>query len=120
MIGSIVRAGILAIVATTATSGIATARTVYDGAWSLSIVTQRGACDRYNFPVQISNGNVTFPGLVRAGGRVSRKGGVHVTVAAMGKSASGSGRLTLGSGSGRWTGRSGNDRCSGTWTAQRA
>jgi len=38
----------------------------------------------------------------------------------MGKTASGSGRLTLSSGSGRWSGRSGNDRCSGTWTAQRA
>jgi hypothetical protein len=120
MITTIARANLLAIALTAATSGIATARTAYDGAWSLSIVTQRGACDRYNFPVQIANGNVTFPGLVRAGGRVSPKGGVHVTVAAMGKTASGSGRLTLSSGSGRWSGRSGNDRCSGTWTAQRA
>ena len=120
MIAPIARTSILALAVTAATSSIATARTAYDGAWSLSIVTQRGACDRYNFPVQINNGNVTFPGLVRAGGRVSPKGGVHVTVAAMGKSASGSGRLTLRSGSGRWSGRSGNDRCSGTWTAQRA
>ena len=120
MIGKIVGASVLAFVMAAATFHTAGAGTVYDGSWSLSIVTQRGACDRYNFPVQISNGNVSFPGLVRAGGRVSPKGGVHVTVAAMGKSASGSGRLTLGSGSGRWTGRSGNDRCSGTWTAQRA
>src|SRR5262245_31987926 len=111
MIATITRASILALVVTAATSGIASARTVYDGAWSLSIVTQRGACDRYNFPVQITNGNVTFPGLVRANGHVSSKGGVRVTVAAMGKTAAGSGRLTASSGSGRWSGRSGNDRC---------
>ncbi len=120
MIRHIARAAILACIFAAPATGSAAARTVYDGAWSLSIVTQRGACDRYNFPVQISNGHVSFPGLVRAGGRVSPKGGVRVTVAAMGKSASGSGRLSLSSGSGRWSGRSGNDRCSGTWSAQRA
>ena len=77
-------------------------------------MTQRGACDTYNFPVNIANGNVTFPGLVRASGRVVKGGAVRVAVAAGDKSASGSGKLSLGSGSGRWSGKSGNDRCSGT------
>ena len=44
----------------------------YDGRWSLSIVTKRGTCDAYNFPVEISNGNVTFPGLAKANGRVTK------------------------------------------------
>jgi hypothetical protein len=43
-----------------------------------------------------------------------------VFVSAMGKTASGSGRLSRSYGSGRWAGRSGDDRCSGTWTVQRS
>jgi len=120
MIGNVARAGILAFVVTAPTVSAASASIPYDGRWSLSIVTERGACERYNFPVEIANGHVTFPGLVRASGRVSSKGGVRVTVAAGDKSASGSGKLTLGSGGGRWTGRSGEARCSGSWTAQRS
>ena len=82
-------------------------------------MTTRGACDAYNLPVDIANGRVSFPGLVRANGRVTGKGNVHVFVAALGKSASGSGRLSMTSGRGRWSGRSGQDRCSGSWVAQR-
>jgi hypothetical protein len=120
MIGNIARASVLALAVTMSTAGVATAGTPYDGRWSLSIVTQHGTCDTYNFPVNINNGAVTFPGLVKASGHVTAKGGVRVFVAAGGKSASGSGKLSLGSGSGRWTGRSGDARCSGSWTAQRA
>ena len=119
--GSIIaRASALALAFTTATVSFASASTPYDGRWSLSIVTQRGACETYNFPVDITNGHVSFPGLVRANGRVAKNGAVRVTVAAGDKTASGSGRLALGSGSGRWSGHSGSARCSGTWTASRA
>jgi hypothetical protein len=120
MIVDFARASILALAAVASTTSLASASSPYDGRWSLSIVTQRGACDAYNFPVDIANGHVTFPGLNKASGRVNAKGGVKVFVSAMGKSASGFGRLSLGSGSGRWTGKSGSDTCSGTWTAQRA
>ena len=120
MIGNIARASILAFVVTVPTVSAASAATSYDGRWSLSIVTQRGACDTYNFPVNITNGAVTFPGLVRASGRVAKGGAVRVNVAAGDKSASGFGKLTQGSGSGRWNGKSGDAKCSGTWTAQRS
>jgi hypothetical protein len=120
MISRIARASLLAIAVTTATASIAFASTPYDGRWSLSIVTQRGACDTYNFPVDIANGQVSFPGLVRASGRVGKGGAVRVNVAAGDKSASGAGKLTGGSGHGRWSGRSGSATCSGTWTAQRS
>ena len=116
---SFVRTGLLALVAAASTASLARAATPYDGRWSLSITTTRGACDAYNFPVDIQNGRVSFPGLVRANGRVTGKGNVRVFVAAMDKSASGSGRLTPSYGSGSWSGRSGDDRCSGRWTAQR-
>ena len=120
MIGNIARAGLLAFAATVGITSVAQAATAYDGRWSLSIVTQRGACDTYNFPVNITNGAVSFPGLVRASGRVAKGGAVRVNVAAGDKSASGFGKLSLGSGSGRWNGKSGDARCSGTWTAQRS
>lgn len=120
MISKFAIASIFAVVATASTISAADAATRYDGRWSLSIVTTRGACSTYNFPVAITNGQVSFPGLVKARGRVTPKGSVSVYVAAGEKSANGSGRLTAGSGSGRWSGHSGSDRCSGTWTAQRA
>ena len=120
MTSNFARASMLALAVTAATVGAASASTPYDGRWSLSITTTRGACDTYNFPVDISNGRVSFPGLNKASGRVSAKGAVKVFVSAAGKSASGSGQLTPGSGSGRWSGKSGADTCSGTWTAQRS
>jgi len=120
MIGKIARAGIIALVITAPTAAIAAAGSVYDGRWSLSITTQQGTCETYNFPVQITNGAVTFPGLNKASGRVAAGGAVRVNVTTGDRTASGSGTLTPGSGSGRWTGRSGEARCSGTWTAQRS
>ncbi len=112
-------AGVLALIAVAAGAGTASAGTPYDGAWSLSIVTHRGECSTYNFPVRIANGRVSFPGLNKAHGRVNRKGAVQVSVQAGDRFAAGSGRLTPASGSGRWSGRSGQERCSGFWSAQR-
>jgi hypothetical protein len=120
MISKIARASILAFVIAAPAVDMAAAGTAYDGSWSLTIVTQRGACDTYNFRVQIHNGVVSHPNLVRLRGRVSSGGSVRVSVAAGDKTASGSGRLTRTSGRGNWTGRSGSDRCSGSWTAYRA
>ena len=119
MTSKVVRSGLLALAAVAASASLAQARTPYDGRWSLSIMTTRGTCDTYNFPVDIINGQVSFPGLVRANGRVNHKGMVRVYVAVMEKSAWGSGRLTSSRGSGSWSGRSGADRCSGRWTAYR-
>ena len=119
MTNSFVRSSLLALVAVASTASFANAGTPYDGRWSLSIMTTHGACDAYNFPVEIANGNVSFPGLVKASGRVTGKGSVRVFVSAMGKSANGSGKLSMSSGSGSWSGKSGDDRCSGRWTAQR-
>src|SRR5262245_33272053 len=120
MIAKFARASLLGLAVTVPMLGTAEARTVYDGRWSLTIHTTRGDCSTYNFPVDISNGQVSFPNLVRANGRVTAKGSVRVFVAAMGKSANGSGKLNGSSGRGSWTGKSGEDRCSGIWTAQRA
>jgi hypothetical protein len=110
-------ASLLAFLAAPA-AGVAETRS-YDGLWRLSIVTEHGGCDGYDLPVQITNGNVSIPGLDNASGRVAADGAVFVTVAASGKSASGSGKLYHAAGSGRWTGRSGKNHCSGSWIAQK-
>ena len=90
----------------------------YDGLWSVSIVTDKGDCDRgYRYPIRISNGVLANAGdvAINIAGKVQPTGTITVTVSAAGKSASGSGRLAGDIGEGRWSG----GECSGTWTAER-
>ena len=104
----------------TVAAGAANAGSVYDGSWALTIYTRRGACDpSYNFQVEIRNGIVSHPNIVRLRGRVTARGAVKVSVAVPGKFAAGSGSLARNAGGGRWSGHSDNARCSGIWTAQR-
>src|SRR5258706_156369 len=92
----------------------------YDGSWDLVFVTQRGSCDpSYNFTVNVSDGVVTHPNLVKFKGYVAKSGSVHASVTVHDKFASGTGRLFGTSGRGIWSGRAGGARCSGYWTAQR-
>src|ERR1700751_4323076 len=54
------------------------ARSAYDGSWDLVFVTQRGTCDpSYNFTVNVSDGVVTHPNLVKFKGYVAESGSVH-------------------------------------------
>ncbi len=96
------------------------ARSAYDGSWDLVFVTQRGACDpAYNFTVNVSNGFVTHPNLVKFRGYVAKSGAVRASVTVQNKYAAGSGRLSAAAGRGKWSGYAGNARCSGYWTARR-
>jgi len=137
MIKAIARASLLALVVISLTADLAAARKrharqvrhaaahtysarAYDGYWNISIVTQRGICDRsYQFQVQIANGYVSFQGPASVTGHVSSRGGVRVSLWAGDKRASGSGRLSRTSGRGRWAGHSSSSRCSGYWIARR-
>jgi hypothetical protein len=95
------------------------ARSSYDGSWDLLFVTQRGACDpAYNFTVNVSNGVVTHPNLLKFRGHVAKSGAVRASVTVHDKYAFGSGRLSGTSGGGTWSGRAGSARCFGYWTAQ--
>ena len=90
-----------------ALTSVAQARSAYDGPWDLLFVTQRGACDpTYNFSVNITNGIITHPNLVRFRGYVARSGAVRASVTVQDKYASGSGRLASNSGRGAWSGYS--------------
>src|ERR1700745_1500483 len=103
-----------------APASVAHARSAYDGSWDLVFVTQRGACDpSYNFTVNVSDGIVTHPNLVKFKGYVAKSGSVHASVTVHEKFASGTGKLFATTGRGRWSVRSGSDRCTGYWTAQR-
>ena len=103
-----------------APASVAHARSAYDGSWDLVFVTQKGTCDpSYNFSVNISDGIVTHPNLVKFKGYVTKSGSVRASVTVHDKFASGTGRLSGTSGRGTWSGREGSGRCSGYWTAQR-
>jgi hypothetical protein len=110
----------IAAVCFVAPASVTHARSAYDGSWDLVFVTQRGSCDpTYNFTVNISDGIVTHPNLVRFRGYVARSGAVRASVTVQDKFASGTGRLFGTAGRGKWSGRAGSARCSGYWTAQR-
>ena len=103
-----------ATIATTSTFAVP----AYDGLWSVSIVTEKGTCDRgYRYPIRISKGRLANAGdtTFTITGQVGQTGAITVTVSAAGKSANGSGRLSGNLGEGSWTGGD----CSGTWTAER-
>src|SRR5580700_9280522 len=106
------RGALFALVAASATIATTSSYAVpgYDGLWSVSIVTEKGACDRgYRYPIRISNG------VLANAGKVMPTGAVTVMVSAAGKNANGTGRLSGNLGEGSWTGGD----CSGTWTAER-
>ncbi|MET4346464.1 hypothetical protein [Bradyrhizobium sp. RT9a] len=92
----------IATVCLMAPASAAQARSDYDGSWDLVFVTQRGECDpSYNFTVNISDGIVTHPNLVKFRGYVAKSGPVRASVTVHEKFASGTGKLTATTGGGR-------------------
>jgi hypothetical protein len=90
----------------------------HDGLWSVSIVTEKGDCDRgYRYPIRITNGVLSNPGdqVFTITGKVVPSGAIVVTVSAGNKSATGTGRLAGDIGAGSWNGGA----CSGSWTAEK-
>jgi hypothetical protein len=110
---------ILVVSATLAASAVSSAAAPrYDGEWSVSIVTEKGDCDRgYRYPIHIAHGLLANGGSdpFTISGKVAPSGAITVTVSHGDKSATGSGRLAGNSGEGFWTGGA----CSGSWTAER-
>jgi hypothetical protein len=99
----------------------ATARTPYDGQWSVLIVTDAGDCDRgYRYALRIENGRIFYddPNF-DVSGQVGPRGEINVVVRAGQQQASGTGRLSGNYGDGIWSGQSSTARCSGHWEAER-
>jgi hypothetical protein len=123
MIKQVVRTAVFGAVCIASLTSLAIARTVYDGQWSVLIVTEQGTCDRaYRYGVQIADGNVLYQGggPVNFSGRVTGNGNVQVVVSAGDRRAIGKGRLSRNLGRGVWSGTSsGSGNCNGYWEAER-
>lgn len=103
-------------------SAPASARTPYDGTWSVLIVTRSGPCDQaYRYGLSIRDGAVFYEGSasVNVNGRVNKAGFVDVRVSAGSQGAAGSGRLGRTYGEGHWRGIGSMGTCVGTWSAER-
>jgi len=112
----------LALAAAVFSSAPASARTPYDGNWSVLIVTRSGPCDQaYRYGLSIRDGAVFYEGSasVNVNGRVNKAGFVDVRVSAGSQGAAGSGRLGRTYGEGQWRGIGSMGTCVGTWTAER-
>jgi hypothetical protein len=93
----------------------------FDGRWSVSVITNSGACDRgYRYRLNIENGQISYdnPGI-QVSGQVTPRGQVQVMVRAGGQQAVGTGRMSRDYGEGAWSGQSTAGECSGVWQAQR-
>jgi hypothetical protein len=100
----------------------AAARTVYDGNWSVLIVTNSGPCDRaYRYGLAIRDGSVMYDGSapVNVAGKVQKNGVVNVRVWAGRQGANGIGRLSRTAGGGEWRGTGSMGSCAGSWSAER-
>ena len=95
---------------------------VFDGNWSVLVVTDRGSCDRgYRYEVAVAEGRVTYTGAaaVRIVGTVAPNGAVNVSIRSGRQIASGLGRLSAAAGAGTWQGQGNAGVCSGHWEAER-
>jgi hypothetical protein len=104
------------------TAGPVQAKSIYDGLWSVLIITEHGNCDRgYRYGVRIRSGVVAHADPANSSftirGRVARGGVIRVSVARAGRSAIGTGRMTRNTGGGKW--HSSKGECSGQWKAER-
>ena len=109
----------IALVVTAGASGPASARTIFDGVWSVMVAAQASACTgAYRYPVAIVNGYVRAGGdpSFKIYGRVGSSGRVSVQVSRGHQSAYGVGRISRFSGGGTWTSPGG---CAGRWEATR-
>jgi hypothetical protein len=91
----------------------------YDGAWTVTIMTQSGNCpSSLRYGVRVERGRVLADGQsYQVNGSVAANGATRVTVSEQGQSASGTGRLSGNTGAGRW--RTSTGQCAGQWTAER-
>jgi hypothetical protein len=95
---------------------------VFDGHWSVLIVTESGTCDRgYRYGVRVADGRVAYDGDAdfTIEGVVAANGAVKVSIMRGGQNANGTGRLSADAGAGTWHGHGPGGECAGTWQAVR-
>jgi hypothetical protein len=121
MTGDLVRASVLAVVATAGSTNATAAGSAFDGTWSVTAVTQQGGCDpTYSFSIQIAAGLITLPGFAGLSGHVMDSGAVQASVSTSGTQVTAFGNLAGSAGRGHWNSRSNDGTCAGYWTARAA
>ena len=92
----------------------------FDGNWSVQVLTEKGGCDRYRYPVIIENGRARYggPESFDVNGQVRPNGSVTATISRGQDRAHVRGQLSGDAGSGTWT-TSGSRACSGSWNAEK-
>ena len=95
---------------------------LYDGPWSVVILTTKGKCDpSYRISGQIVNGGIFYSyGSLEVTGRVEDSGHTTVHVTYGTDHGEAHGRLLETYGTGTWSGNGPDGLCSGTWVATRA
>jgi hypothetical protein len=92
----------------------AIARTDYDGAWNVTVITRTGNCQpTASYPLVVTDGSVS--GAADLSGSVGRNGVVRASL----RGAHANGQLSGNAGSGRWNSASAGMPCSGRWMATR-
>jgi hypothetical protein len=111
-----------AIFAAVLASGAAQAQTTkFDGHWSVEVVTQKGECGVYRWPVIVQHGRARYggPEAFTVTGAISADGRVSGAITRGQDRAVVTGRLSNGRGSGTWTASGSSRNCSGRWNAEK-
>ncbi len=110
------RAFALALALTAASPALAGSEGKYDGAWSVSVVAEKGNCNPQTWTVIVADGRLQrvqeLP--VSASGSIDARGQARFQVASM---VNADGLMQARSGSGRWDAP--GQSCSGRWRAAR-
>ena len=103
----------------------AKAKAPFDGAWAVTIMTEKGSCDpAYRYAVLVSDGKVVSDardstGTINVSGKIDPEGNVSVAVRRGQQHAEGTGKLSEAGGTGTWSGKSQSSACTGRWEARR-
>jgi hypothetical protein len=93
----------------------------FDGNWSVEVVTQKGECGVYRWPVIVQNGRPRYGGPedFNVSGTIAPNGAITGVISRGQDRANVRGRLSGRWGSGTWTAAGGSRSCSGHWTAEK-
>jgi hypothetical protein len=103
----------------------AKAKAPFDGAWAVTIMTEKGTCDAaYRYAVLVSDGKVVSDarestGTINVSGKIDPEGNVSVAVRRGQQHAEGTGKMSEAGGTGTWSGKSQTSACTGRWEARR-
>jgi hypothetical protein len=116
---TLLRCGFSALAAwTLVQASPASAAASHDGKWSVSVVTEQGACDAYRWDLGIAGGRIDERGfLAQASGQVDKRGVVNVVFTRGSDQLAATGVLNAVDGSGKWN--LPNRQCSGRWKAEK-